>query len=478
MSESRVLILEADAERADMLGTLVDFLDLRPRLCTSVKETVSQAPSDYIAVMIGKAEADEIRQVTRWLAQDPLHPPVLVLPPNTAEFAERQGLEPETCWNLEYPLRCPQLSEILQSASVMRIEQEEAMSRMVGPTGHSPKAEALRNMIKQVAAYDTTVLILGESGTGKEVVARAVHDASPRANKPFVAINCGAIPSELLESELFGHEKGAFTGAINSRAGRFELAEGGTIFLDEIGDMSLHMQVKLLRVIQERVFERVGGNRSIECDVRIIAATHRDLESRIAEGEFREDLFYRLNVFPIDMPPLRERREDIPQLIEELSANLAHSPAGRRRTGLQFSEKALQALRQYTWPGNVRELANLIERLSVMNPKGRIDYKDLPERYRGPETDIQVSAEAEEQNTGAQISGESVESPTSSDDFLPDAGINLRHHIADIEKTLITQALDRTEGVVAHAAQLLGLRRTTLVEKLRKYDMQADRSAA
>src|SRR5690606_3059899 len=211
------------------------------------------------------------------------------------------------------------------------------------------------------APFDTTVLLLGESGTGKEVAARAVHARSKRRDNPFVAINCGAIPPELLESELFGHEKGAFTGALSARKGRFEMADGGTLLLDEIGDMSLPMQVKLLRVLQERSFERVGGNQTIHCNVRVIAATHRDLEDRIASNQFREDLYYRLNVFPIEMPALRERSDDLPMLVGTLAAQLGRTGRGEVR----FAEEALQALRGYAWPGNVRELTNLVERMAV-----------------------------------------------------------------------------------------------------------------
>ncbi len=221
------------------------------------------------------------------------------------------------------------------------------------PSSSAPIRDVCR-LISQVAAHESSVLVLGESGTGKEVVARAIHEASPRRNRPFIAVNCGAIPAELLESELFGHEKGAFTGAVATRKGRFELAEGGTLFLDEIGDMSLTMQVKLLRVLQERVFERVGSAIQYRCNVRIIAATHRNLEEAIKKGGFREDLFYRLNVFPIDMPALRTRIEDLPQLVREFSeSNVA---AGRSPVAL--SDAAQRCLTQYAWPGNVRELGN------------------------------------------------------------------------------------------------------------------------
>src|ERR1700761_5314837 len=230
------------------------------------------------------------------------------------------------------------------------------------PTGTSFAIRDVISLIRQVAEHDSTVLILGESGTGKEVAARAIHDLSPRRQRPFVAVNCGAIPAELLESELFGHEKGAFTGAVATRKGRFEIAEGGTLFLDEIGDMSPTMQVKLLRVLQERVFERVGNQTPMKCNVRIIAATHRNLEESIQRGSFREDLFHRLNVFPIEMPPLRSRSEDIPLLIRDF---VAHNNAeGRGR--LQLSQRALAALALHSWSGNVRELGNLVERLSIV----------------------------------------------------------------------------------------------------------------
>jgi sigma-54 specific flagellar transcriptional regulator A len=278
---------------------------------------------------------------------------------------EALGLDRSACLALEYPVRYTHLSELLKRAGAFGAEAQEARVRapapLLGPTGNSTLVRRTRRMIEQVAPFDSTVLITGESGTGKEVVARAVHAQSNRRERPFVAVNCGAIPSELLESELFGHEKGAFTGAITARRGRFEMAEGGTLFLDEIGDMSLPMQVKILRVLQERTYERVGSSRSIHCDVRIIAATHRNLEESIVKGSFREDLYYRLNVFPIEMPPLRERLEDLPLLIEDLVEAQTRSGHGEVR----LSPEAVHALRAYHWPGNVRELSNLIERLAA-----------------------------------------------------------------------------------------------------------------
>ena len=354
------------------------------------------------------------------------------------------------------------------------------------PTGNSPAIRDVLTLIGQVAAHESSVLVLGESGTGKEVVARAIHEASPRRHRPFIAVNCGAIPADLLESELFGHEKGAFTGAVATRKGRFELAEGGTLFLDEIGDMSLPMQVKLLRVLQERVFERVGSALQFRCNVRIIAATHRNLEEAITRGGFREDLFYRLNVFPIDMPPLRQRIEDLPVLVGDFATyNVA---AGRPR--VQLTEETLRCLGQYAWPGNVRELSNLIERLSILCGSRPVGIVDLPPRYRPkdwvplpfeelPPVHSQPSVPGDhsvdegcvglsEREALLLLEPASYRAPPDLA-TLPPSGLDLRLHIAAIEEQLIRQALERSAGVVAQAARLLGLRRTTLVEKLRKY---------
>ena len=381
------------------------------------------------------------------------------------------------------------------------------------PTGTSAAIRDVIALIRQVAAFDSTALVLGESGTGKEVVARAIHDLSPRRGRPFVAVNCGAIPADLLESELFGHEKGSFTGAIAARKGRFEIAEGGTLFLDEIGDMSPSMQVKLLRVLQERVFERVGNHASIRCNVRIIAATHRNLEDSITRGTFREDLYHRINVFPIEMPPLRTRSEDIPLLIRDF---VAHNMAeGRGR--LQISQRALAALALHSWSGNVRELGNLVERLSIVCSNRVVEVRDLPPKYRPPEDwtlevkaldstlcvsalddasqAIAVEEEVSLSDEGAltmlesdafeprplepsRLAPTAIEAatldPFAALTILPQEGLDLRAHLLSIERRLVEQALERSNGTVAHAARLLNLRRTTLVEKLRKLGMAAD----
>ncbi|HCL73927.1 MAG TPA: hypothetical protein DIC58_13915, partial [Gammaproteobacteria bacterium] len=356
-------------------------------------------------------------------------------------------------------------------------------------------------MMGQVANTEVSVLITGESGTGKEVVARNLHLNSARADKPFVPINCGAIPRELLESELFGHEKGAFTGAISSRVGRFELADGGTLFLDEIGDMPLTMQVKLLRVLQERSFERVGGVKTIQTDVRILAATHKDLEKMIDEGEFRQDLFYRINVFPIEMPSLRERATDVPLLLNELITAMEAEGRG----SVRFNSGAIASLCRHNWPGNVRELANLVERMAILHPHGIVGLEDLPKKFLHlsdqeineaslSATSLSQNSPSENSSTAAQsvvpIQGLSCSVSSSSgsgspgflppdgDSLLPLHGLDLKEYLANLEKDLIEQALDDSGGVVARAADRLHIRRTTLVEKMRKYQLQRRQTEA
>lgn len=367
--------------------------------------------------------------------------------------------------------------------------------------GRSDPIQRVRHMMGQVANTEVSVLITGESGTGKEVVARNLHLNSARADKPFVPINCGAIPRELLESELFGHEKGAFTGAISSRVGRFELADGGTLFLDEIGDMPLTMQVKLLRVLQERSFERVGGVKTIQTDVRILAATHKDLEKMIDEGEFRQDLFYRINVFPIEMPSLRERATDVPLLLNELITAMEAEGRG----SVRFNSGAIASLCRHNWPGNVRELANLVERMAILHPHGIVGLEDLPKKFLHlsdqeineaslSATSLSQNSPSENSSTAAQSvvpiqglsSSVSSSSGSGSPGFLPPDGgsllplhgLDLKEYLANLEKDLIEQALDDSGGVVARAADRLHIRRTTLVEKMRKYQLQRRQTEA
>ena len=464
-----VLVIEADHRRAESVESALQFLGYRPQRggdCEAVCETTHAWRAVYVGSVRDDAEAE--RQFAL-LGAAAAHVMVLIaadsqwvprLGANASPFAARVG-------TVEFPLRYEQLAEVLRGPQEQTAVRRPEL-RLVGSSGPMSRVNAL---VRQVAPFDSSVLVLGESGTGKEMVARSIHECSSRRDQPFVAINCGAIPAELLESELFGHEKGAFTGAISTRKGRFELAEGGTLFLDEIGDMSLPMQVKLLRVLQERVFERVGSNRTQRCDVRIIAATHRNLEAAIADGQFREDLFYRLSVFPLEMPALREHLEDLSELVAEFNQRLSR----RGLSGVRFSAGAMHALHSYSWPGNVRELYNLVERLCILYPHSEVRLSDLPEKYRGQQAIEEVRGAA----LLSLMTGQSSVMPdmmtvVSADSLvmLPEGGLDLKDHLADIEVGLIRQALDVTGGVVAHAAKLLRMQRTTLVEKLRKYGLQ------
>ncbi|MBI5683238.1 MAG: sigma-54-dependent Fis family transcriptional regulator [Deltaproteobacteria bacterium] len=311
--------------------------------------------------------------------------------------------------------------------------------------GASPSINRICDTIKMVADSDSTILLLGETGTGKELVAKVIHFNSLRRRFPFIPVNCGGIPGELLESELFGHEKGAFTGAIATRVGRFERANKGTIFLDEIGDMPIHLQVKLLRVLQEREFERVGGNKTVQVDVRVIAATNKDLEAEVIKKTFRQDLYYRLNVIPIVIPPLRERREDIPYLANHFVEVISQ----RKKKDIKgISEEAIEAIINYPWPGNIRELENIIERIIILKQdKGQIMPHDIP-----PQINMQRGSNA------VFID-------------IPDEGVNLTTMVAELENELIEKALVKTRGVKSKAAELLGINRTTLIEKMKKKGM-------
>lgn len=396
--------------------------------------------------------------------------PVLVIG-DAAELELDEVLKKKVIASLERPLEYNKTIDSLYRAQLYRDQfstnrkrghqREAELFRSL--VGTSRSIQEVRSLMGQVADKDVSVLITGQSGTGKEVVARNLHYNSHRRDAPFVPVNCGAIPAELLESELFGHEKGAFTGAITARSGRFELAEGGTLFLDEIGDMPLNMQVKILRVLQEKTYERVGGTKTIPTDVRIIAATHKDLESMIEEGTFREDLYYRLNVFPIEMPALKDREEDIPLLINELISRMETE----KRGSIRFNSAAILSLCRHEWPGNVRELANLVERLAIMHPYDVIGVKELPQKYRHVEVEDEF---LESEDTATQVRGlAGIDSPA----LLPINGIDLKEYLASLEKSLIRQALDESSGVVARAAERLRIRRTTLVEKVRKYDLSS-----
>jgi sigma-54 specific flagellar transcriptional regulator A len=477
--DAKVIVIEPSDSQARNLETLLRFLDLEPIHVHDLAEFRrynTAEPHDWLALIVGKETvASQGSELVTYLRSMALPLPLIYLSSDgLPKLAESSG---DLAWfHLDFPVKHRRLSAVLdQAENVRKGHPTQPGTHRFRPSGTSRAMRAVHRLIEQVAPHDTNVLILGESGTGKEMAARHVHELSGRAGHPFVPVNCGAIPADLLESELFGHEKGAFTGALSTRLGRFEFAEGGTLFLDEIGDMSLQMQVKLLRVLQERSFERVGSNRTIKCNVRIIAATHRDLDEAIGAGRFREDLFYRLNVFPVQMPPLRERLEDLPVLIEHLVQRQGQI-AGRH---LKLDKEAMNCLARNRWPGNVRELSNLLERLAILFPKQTVTADELPERYRSRGAAEWAGAAYPDEPLGPREILETLEPPRLGRAVevngmidLKD-GIDLKDHLSAIEIGLIRQALEEADGTVAEAARLLKIRRTTLVEKLRKYRLSA-----
>ncbi|WP_120995419.1 sigma-54 dependent transcriptional regulator [Stutzerimonas urumqiensis] len=477
--ETKILLIDDDSDRRRDLAVILNFLGEDYLACTSSQwrgavEALESSRSVH-SVMLGDVDSkggavELLKQLGQWDENIPL---LLIGEPAPAEWPEE--VRRRVLASLEMPPSYNKLLDSLHRAQIYREMNDQARTRgrhrepnlFRSLVGTSRAIQHVRQMMQQVADTDASVLILGESGTGKEVVARNLHYHSKRRQGPFVPVNCGAIPAELLESELFGHEKGAFTGAISARAGRFELADGGTLFLDEIGDMPLPMQVKLLRVLQERTFERVGSNRMQNVDVRIIAATHKDLEKMITEGTFREDLYYRLNVFPIEMAPLRERVEDIPLLMNEVISRMEHE----KRGSIRFNSAAIMSLCRHDWPGNVRELANLVERMAIMHPYGVIGVMELPKKFRHVDDEDEqymIPAHEEEDERSvftAPLPGHETRA------MLPAEGLDLKDYLGNLEQGLIQQALDDAGGVVARAAERLRIRRTTLVEKMRKYGM-------
>ena len=470
---NKILIVNPDSDQAVKLSHQLEFIEYEAKTLSAPDLVASFGDlSQYLAIFVSSFHGIQAWVEGLKASQEKMPALVVLLEEHSSDLTTSEITE-LFIGSLKADIKYPDLSDVLHRAEMMGKAKPVKAGGSQNPelfrslVGNSRSIQRVRKMIDQVSPTEATVLILGESGTGKEVVARNIHYYSNRRNKPFVPINCGAIPAELLESELFGHEKGAFTGAIAARQGRFELAEGGTIFLDEIGDMPLTMQVKLLRVLQERSFERVGSNKSITADVRIIAATHRDLEIHIEDGKFREDLFYRLNVFPIDMPPLCDRTEDLPLLINELITRLEHD----KQSSVRLTPAAVMALCSYPWPGNVRELANLMERMTILHPFGVVDTQDLPEQMLPQGTVDNKASDEPSSAVSEMLAGMPIMSLDNSP-RLPREGMNLKQHLTDIEVALIRQALDDCSGVVAHAAKKLSIRRTTLVEKMRKYHIQ------
>jgi len=475
--DSKILLIDDNERTRHDLETVFSFLGEQAINSTSknwhsLSSKANSTPGQITVAIIGDCQftpiEDLLASIHRWDAGIPF---VLLGDHTLSEFLDKE-LSTRVTAMINYPLSYQPLLDALHKAQVFhehfnRLRDFDGVkdyNMFRSLVGNSDAIQKVRGMMGQVASKEVSVLITGESGTGKEVVARNLHLNSARADKPFVPINCGAIPRELLESELFGHEKGAFTGAISSRAGRFELADGGTLFLDEIGDMPLNMQVKLLRVLQERSFERVGGVKTIQTDVRILAATHKDLETMIEASEFRQDLYYRINVFPIEMPSLRDRVDDIPLLLNELITIME----AEKRGSVRFNSSAIASLYRHDWPGNVRELANLVERMAILFPHGIVGANDLPKKFR--QLADQEGSGADRLKSATFDLG-SDPAADSSQSLLPLKGLDLKEYLANLEKDLIEQALDDSGGVVARAANRLHIRRTTLVEKMRKYNL-------
>ncbi|GGY63561.1 sigma-54 dependent transcriptional regulator [Marinobacter zhanjiangensis] len=475
-----VLVLSKDASRARDLITILEFVGEESVLDDEAsRKLLADGDSEDLAslgmVIVASEDCSQVRADIEMVCKAEAGLPLLVVGNPDLEPLD-SDCQARVIARLEWPPNYTKFVDSRYRAQIYRDQyqrnrgqghgQQRGVMLFRSLVGTSRSVKGVRELMAQVADKDVSVMITGESGTGKEVVARNLHYHSPRREKPFVPVNCGAIPGELLESELFGHEKGAFTGAITSRVGRFELAEGGTLFLDEIGDMPLSMQVKILRVLQERTFEKVGSNRTQSADVRVVAATHKNLEDMIEKGDFREDLYYRLNVFPIEMPALRERAEDIPLLINELIARMEKE----KRGSLRLNSAAILSLCRHDWPGNVRELANLVERLAIMHPYGVIGVQELPKKFRYVDN-YDESPVVEDDAMPSGIPGlVGLDAPA----LLPVNGIDLKDYLSSLEKQLIQQALDETNGVVARAAEKLRIRRTTLVEKVRKYGLREE----
>ena len=481
-----ILILDENERRANLMAGLLTFIGETCEVVTESQFASKCIPEDVVTgCVLGALASGEHESLVK--SQPGV--PFLLLGETLKYLFEQKNVIGLLAEPFIYPVVTQQIRDCQEYKRLMpKPNQSTDGTKFDGLIGTTEAMNQIRFLITQVASKDANVLILGDSGTGKEVIARNVHLLSGRASGPFVPVNCGAIPGELLESELFGHEKGAFTGAISSRKGRFELAQGGTLFLDEIGDMPLQMQVKLLRVLQERLYERVGGNKPIKADVRVVAATHRNLETMIEDGKFREDLFYRLNVFPIESPSLRDRPEDLELLIQEFISRFEKEHKAR----FNLTDRALESLRQHQWPGNVRELGNLVERLLIMFPNQMVDVHDLPQRYchtdeapfipEYPDEILERQAlidifadndDPEDDGTDDFVmSATTIADPTTM--MLPPEGIDLKEFLAELEVNLIEQALQSTDYVVARAAEQLNLRRTTLVEKMRKYDLNKD----
>jgi len=453
MTEQKIVIAEHDHETRRMLVSCLEECHLNVSGVMDGEEALSLINSRTVDILITDLDIPKIDGLTLMDNARGVNPDMIIFMTaknasvDTAVKAMKIGVEEF----LSKPVHPQILIEKIRLSLNKRSNPEEQPDPSKGIRrkiiGNSSSIKTIFELINKIADTDSTVIINGESGTGKELVAKAIHYSSYRKNRPFIPVNCGAIPEELLESELFGHEKGAFTGAHKTRIGRFELADTGTVFLDEIGDMSPNLQVKILRVLQEQELERVGGVRPIKVDIRIIAATHHNLEQAVADARFREDLYYRLNVIPITLPPLRDRKSDIPLLIDHFISVFNH----RKSRNIQgVTSDALECLKSYKWPGNIRELQNIVERLVVLKAEGKIAVEDLPDKI------LSNFCKDKDQNI-----------------LLPQDGSSFSTMVTNYEKQLIQQALTKSNGVKNKAAKLLNMNRTTLVEKIKKLKLDS-----
>ena len=472
--ESRLLLIDDDQSRRHDLGVILGFLDETFLACSSrdAADLLAREQDQVLScLLLGSIEGKGgALRLLKQLESGVAHLPVLLLGEQDIS-GWPESLRRRVLAQLDMPPGYNQLLDALHRAQVFAAmfdasgergqQRESNLFRSL--VGTSRPIQQVRQSMQQVAGTEACVLLLGEPGTGKEVVARNLHYHSPRRDQRFVPVTCTAVNEQLLASELFGHEPGAFPGAISSHQGRLELADGGTLFIDEIGDLPPELQVRLVRVLQEGSFRRLGSEEVRPVNLRIIAATRHDLEARVAQGLFRDDLYYRLNQFSIELPPLRQRIEDIPLLLNELIARMEHE----RRGSIRFSSAAIMSLCQHEWPGNVRELANLVERLAITHPCGVIGVDDLPKKFHRLDDGMIGEAGQAEGHLLRAGSLPGLDAPA----LLPIAGLDLKEYLSSLESSLIQQALDDAGGVVARAAERLRVRRTTLVEKMRKYGM-------
>jgi len=478
----KILVIEDDDTVRDVLHSFLVSRKFDVSLAENGETGLDMARAEKFdliltdLVMPGITGMDVLKEVTTAATSVPVIVMTAFGTVQTAVEAMRNGA-------FDYvtkPFNLDELMIVLEKAlSVSKLQKENVMLKrqlkkkynFKGLIGDSPSMQTVYELIEKIADTDSTILITGESGTGKELIAKTIHyNNISRAGGPFVPINCAAIPRDLLESELFGHEKGAFTGAISTRLGRFELAQDGTLFLDEVGELDPSLQVKLLRVLQEREFERVGGMKTIKVDVRILAATNKDLEKATKEGKFREDLYYRLNVIPLQLPPLRNRHEDIPLLTAFFVQEFCRK---KKREPFSFSPQVMDCLLKYRWPGNVRELENLMERLTILVSGPVVQLADLPEKLHLTTGEDSEAAASPQVVTSFRTMAAKAPLPIQGSDLeLDETGVDLNELVATMERNMIMKALEKAGGVRSKAAQFLGLNRTTLLEKMKKMKIE------